>query len=55
MFDLQNYMFMSIIVPVKRVKGESLIFILFTERLATTVHIELIYIHTHRSHNIVRK
>ena len=40
---------------VKREKGESLIFIIFTERLTTTLHIGLIYIHTHGSHNTVRK
>ena len=39
----------------KREKGESLIFIIFTERLTTTLHIGLIYIHTRGSHNIVRK
>ena len=39
----------------KREKGESLIFIIFTEKLTTTLHIGLIYIHTLGSHNTIRK
>ena len=51
--EILNEFFSNIYV--KREKRESLILLFHGKRLASTLHIGLIYIHTHGTHNTVRQ